>query len=264
MKPLESYKQQEIGHYDRLAKDWQQSNDANKWDADAEYLAHGVFASYQFVDAWLGTHIKKGDSLLDYGCGNGIHSILPAKLGAKVTGIDLSSESLAIARERAKRENVNDLATFRVMDCERMDFADNTFDIVLDGGTFSSLNLAKAIPELARVLKPSGTLIAIETFGHNPLTNIKRKLNRLLGRRTNWAVGHILKTDDIELIKQHFTNAQVHYFHLLSLLAFPFLPLPGGKFLLKVFEKIDAPLLRIPLLQRYAFKVVITASKPNK
>lgn len=264
MKILESYKQEEVRHYDELAKHWQQSSNSNKWDADAEYLAHGIFASYKFLEKWLKNNVRKGDALLDYGCGNGIHSILPAKLGARVTSIDLSSKSLAIARQRAKKEHVEKQIEFVEMDCERLAFKDRAFDIILDGGTFSSLDLQKAIPELARVLKPSGTLIAIETFGHNPLTNIKRKLNRLLGRRTGWAVNHILKTDDIEFIKQHFTNLQVHYFHLLSLIAFPFLSFTGGKLLLKTLEKIDTLLFKISFLQRYSFKVVIIASKPKK
>ena len=261
---MEQRKEQEISHYDKLAKDWQESKKENKWDADAEYLAHGIFASYQFLDAWLKNNVKKNYTLLDYGCGNGIHTILPAKLGAKVTGIDLSKESLAIARQRAKKERVQARTTFLQMDCEVLDFKDDTFDIILDGGTFSSLDLQKAIPELARVLKPEGTLIAIETFGHNPLTNLKRNINKLLGRRTGWAVDHIVKTKEITLIKQHFATVDVHYFHLISLLAFPFLSLPGGKLLLKLLEKIDSLFLRLSFLRRYAFKVVIIASQAKK
>lgn len=260
MKNLEPYKQEEMRHYDALATQWQQDN-RKRWGNDTEYLAHGVFASYQFLDKWLKNNVKKDDVLLDYGCGNGIHSILPAKLGAKVTGIDLSNESLAIARQRAKREGVQARTEFLQMDCEALTFNDKTFDIILDGGTFSSLDIKKAIPELARVLKSNGTLIAIETFGHNPLTNAKRKINKLLGRRTGWAVKHIVKQHDIERMKQYFGQVEVHYFHLVSLIAFPFVSLRGGTLLLSLLEKIDAFLLRLPFFQRYAFKVVIVAKK---
>ena len=49
----------------------------------------------------------------------------------------------------------------------------NKFDLILDYGTFSSLDIQLALPELIRVLKPNGTIIAVETLGHNPLFNLK-------------------------------------------------------------------------------------------
>lgn len=261
MKPLESRKKNEMTHYDNLAKKWQKSEGKDAWESDAEYLEHGIFSSYQFCDAWFKKHAKKNGELLDYGCGNGIHSILPAKLGANVTGIDLSEESLKIARKRAKREGVANKTEFMAMDCERLSFSDDSFDRIFDGGTFSSLDLTKAIPELARVLKPKGTLLAIETLGHNPLTNLKRMINKWRGMRTGWAIDHIFKMQDISLMEKYFSNIETHYFHLLSLVAFPFLSLPGGVALLNMLEKIDSLLLRIPFLQKYAFKIVIICKK---
>lgn len=261
MKHIRPHKQKEMAHYDALAKEWQEKAGENKWESDAEYLRHGIFSSYQFCDQWLSAHVKENDTILDYGCGNGIHSILPAKLGAKVTGIDLSEESLRIAREWTKREGVANKTTFMVMDCEQLSFPDNSFASIFDGGTFSSLDLTKAIPELARVLKPKGTLLAIETLGHNPLTNLKRMINKWRGMRTGWAVDHIFKMQDISLMKNYFSSVETHYFHLLSLMAFPFLPLPGGVAFLNRLEKIDSALLRIPFLQRYAFKIVIIATR---
>jgi SAM-dependent methyltransferase len=258
-----SYKAKETAHYDALAKAWQRDSQKSKWSRDAEYLEHGIFSSYAFCDDWLTKYIKKGHTLLDYGCGNGIHSVLPAKLGAHVTGIDLSQESLKIARLRAKKEGVEKNTRFTAMDAEHMEFATNSFDYIFDGGTFSSLNLQKAIPELARVLKPEGALIAIETLGHNPLTNLKRRLNKSRGARTSWAVDHILRMTDIDRFRIHFEKVDTHFFHLLSLVAFPFLSVPGGKALLHTLEIIDSLLLKIPFLQRYAFKVVIVASEPK-
>ncbi|MBI3335001.1 MAG: class I SAM-dependent methyltransferase [Candidatus Portnoybacteria bacterium] len=254
---------QEIAHYDKLAKAWRENRKRDKWQGDAEFLTHSVFSSYRFCEKWMKSHIKTGESVLDYGCGNGIHSILPAKIGAKVTGVDLSQGSLAIARERAKRERVEKQTTFLLMDCEKMTFPDDSFDMVFDGGTFSSLDIKKAIPELARVLKPDGALLAIETLGHNPLTNMKRRINKLLGRRTGWAVEHILKMDDLAFMRKYFDKVETHFFHLFSLFAFPFLSLPGGISLLRVLEKIDSLLLKIPFLQKYAFKIVIICRNPK-
>lgn len=260
---MQSHTQQEMEHYDRLARDWRESGANRKWDSDAEYLQHGIFASYQFCDDWMQRHIKKDMKVLDFGCGNGIHSVLPTKKGAQLVGIDISKESLAIARERMKHEGVQKRGTFLQMDCEALTFNNDTFDIVFDGGTFSSLDIIKAIPELARVLKPQGSLLSIETLGHNPFTNAKRALNKLLGRRTGWAVDHIFKINDLPLLKEYFHTVETRYFHLLSLVVFPFLRIPGSHVVLRFLERIDAWLLRIPLLQRYAFKIVIIASQPK-
>src|SRR4030042_2038031 len=126
------------------------------------------------------------------------------KQAEKVTGIDLSESQLKIAKERAKRENIDRQTEYLVMDCEKMDFPENSFDIIFDGGTFSSLDLNKALPELARILKPEGFLVGIETFGHNPFTNLKRKINKLTGKRTGWAVEHIFKTKGLKTAAKYF------------------------------------------------------------
>ena len=259
---MEYRKKIEAKHYDRLAKEWSIRHLGQEENTDVEKLNHRVFLSYQFCEKWIKENVKKGHSVLDYGCGNGMHSILPARLGAKVTGIDISKESLNLARKLAARERVE--ITFLRMDCEALTFPDNSFDYIFDGGTFSSLNIKKAIPELARVLKPDGALLAIETLGHNPLMNLKRYINKLLGRRTGWAVKHIFKITDLDMMKSYFGSVEAHYFNLISLIAFPFLSLTGGVIFLRALEKIDLLLLKIPFLQKYAFKIVIVASHPKK
>ena len=146
-----------------------------------------------------------------------------------------------------------------------MDFPDNSFDIIFDGGTFSSLDLSKAFPELSRVLKPNGFLIGIETLGHNPFTNFKRLLNKITGRRTVWAAEHIFKMEDLKKVKGYFNEIETHYFHLISWAFFPCLRLPGGRFILKLLEKIDKFLLFIfPFFKKYCFKIVFVFSEPRK
>jgi ubiquinone/menaquinone biosynthesis C-methylase UbiE len=257
-------KQQETAHYNSLAKQWQQVDDNDKWQTDAHQLRHDDYLSYIYLDKLL-AKFSQGKKVLDYGCGTGIHSLTPLRIGAKeVVGIDLSEESLKIARERAKKEKLADQTRFIKMDCEKLEFDDNSFDIILDGGTFSSLDLDKALPELARVLKPFGKLIGIETLGHNPIFNLKRKWNVARGTRTKWAADHIFKVDDFTRVKKYFNQIQVKYFHLTVLFALPLRKIPGTPFIIKLLDKIDSILLKIPLLQKYAFKVVFVFSEPKK
>jgi len=98
-----------------------------------------------------------------------------------------------------------------------------------------------AFPELARVLKPDGCLLG-----------------------TGWVAEHIFKMKDLEMAEKYFNKIEVYYFHLISWLAFPFLKMHGGKFFLKMMETTDNILFLIPLLRKYAFKIVFVFSNPKK
>lgn len=63
-------------------------------------------APYDEWEAYLRREVK-GGSLLDIGCGTGELSVRFARAGFQVTGIDLSDDMLAIAREKAEANGMN-------------------------------------------------------------------------------------------------------------------------------------------------------------
>ena len=262
---MEKRKQEEVEHYEKRAKKrlLGAKQAGNNTGGDFEGFSAELLSSFRFCRRLLKERCFDKE-VLDYGCGNGIHSVFLAKSGAKVTGIDLSKSFLQIAEKKAKMAGVGENARFLVMDCEHLEFPDNSFDIIFDGGTFSSLDIKKALPELARALQPKGVLIGIETFGHNPFANFNRELNKLTGKRTKWAMSHIFNSEALKEAEKYFGRVDVYYFHLVSWLAFPLLNFPAGKFLLKLLEKLERGLLKAPFLRKYAFKVVFVFSLPRK
>ncbi len=248
---MEKRKEEEIKHYDDSAKNYLQERDFEGFNP---FLLSSLnFLKETFINRY------KNKEVLDFGCGNGIHSTWLKDYSKKVVGIDLSSKSLQVAKKRVKE------VEFLEMDCEKLDFENNSFDVVFDGGTFSSLDFDKAIGEILRVLKVDGALIGIETLGHNPITNLKRKFNKFSGKRTAWAQAHIFKMKDFKETEKYFEKSESYFFHIFSWVAFPFLNFGIGRFILKIFQKIDNILILIfPFLKKYSFKIVFVFESPKK
>ncbi len=255
---MEERKKREIAYYDEAAERLR----AEK--GDFEGFSPLALSSYRFLYKVAGP-LCAGKKVLDYGCGNGVHAAFLAKHASEVVGVDLSEGALEVARKRYPSTSLRaGKIQFLKMDCEAMEFADHSFDVVFDGGTFSSLDFEKALAEITRVLRPNGVLVGIETFGHNPFANAKRVLNRITGKRTAWAASHIVTKREIEILRQSFGQVEVCYFHLISLFAFPFVSLPGGKFVLELAQLLDKLVFAIPLFRTYAFKVVFVAGDVKK
>jgi 2-polyprenyl-3-methyl-5-hydroxy-6-metoxy-1,4-benzoquinol methylase len=71
----------------------------------------------------------QGQSILDVGTGTGRAALLLARAGAGVTGIDPSEQMLAVARERARAEQL--AVTFAAGDAQALAYADRSFNLVI-------------------------------------------------------------------------------------------------------------------------------------
>src|SRR3954468_6905554 len=101
--------------------------------------------------------VKAGQRVLDVACGTGVVAVTCARRGAKVTGLDLTPELLATAKENAQIAGVS--IEFREGDAEALPFPDAGFDAVLSQfGHMFAPRPEIAVAEMLRVLKPGGTL----------------------------------------------------------------------------------------------------------
>jgi SAM-dependent methyltransferase len=106
--------------------------------------------------------VSAGQRVLDVACGTGPVAITAARRGARVSGLDLTPDLLARAREHAAIAGVD--VDFREGDVEALPFDDATFDVVVSQfGHMFAPRPDVAIGEMLRVLKPGGT-IAFSTW----------------------------------------------------------------------------------------------------
>ena len=81
--------------------------------------------------------------------------------GIRVTGVELSPEMLALARQRASELRID--VDLRAGDAQELEFEDDTFDTVLITFAFCTIpDDRQAAEEAFRVLRPGGRLVAIE------------------------------------------------------------------------------------------------------
>lgn len=118
-----------------------------------------------------------GKSLLEVGCGAGIDLVHFARAGATVTGIDLSTTAIDLARRNIEQNGLN--ADLRVMNGESMQFPDDNFDVVYAHGVLQyTADAEKMVAEIYRVLKPSGAAILM-VYNRNSWLNLMRAVTKV-------------------------------------------------------------------------------------
>jgi 2-polyprenyl-3-methyl-5-hydroxy-6-metoxy-1,4-benzoquinol methylase len=120
-----------------------------------------------------------GPDVLDVGCSQGIASILLAREGHRVIGIDREHEAVRAARERLDQEEafVRERAEFRVGEGRAVAVPDGSFDAVLLGEVLEhQLDPGKLLDEARRVLRPGGRIVITTPYGIHPYPDHKEPL----------------------------------------------------------------------------------------
>jgi SAM-dependent methyltransferase len=150
-------------------------NDGMKAVSAATYAAtadHFDDAALSFWDRYgretvTRTGLRPGDHVLDACCGTGASALPAARaVGATghVLGIDLAEPALALARAKARAAHLANVE-FRCADAEHTGLPSESFDaVVCVFGVFFLPDIAAAIAELWRLVRPGGTL-AITVWG---------------------------------------------------------------------------------------------------
>ncbi len=102
--------------------------------------------------------IKKGDHVLDIACGQGLFAREFFKKGGTVTGIDISSELVTLAKEKSPKGIYYYVASAEAFP----EVKDNSIDVVTIVLSIQNIDhVKKVFQECSRVLKPQGRLFMV-------------------------------------------------------------------------------------------------------
>lgn len=149
----------------------------------------------------------RGLRVLEIGCGMGTDGAQFAKAGANYTGVDLTEAAVELARKRFEVSGLK--GEFRVADAERLDFPDESFDLVYSHGVLHHTpDIEAAVREIHRVLKPGGR--AMVMLYHRGSYNYQigiRVLRRagagLLRSETGIKLINLLTREPINSLREH-------------------------------------------------------------
>jgi 2-polyprenyl-3-methyl-5-hydroxy-6-metoxy-1,4-benzoquinol methylase len=120
-----------------------------------KYRVEPHIPSFAEFDRW------KGKRVLEIGCGIGTDTINFARHGARVTAVDLSENSLAIARQRAEVFGLQDRICFYRANVEQLSefLPVESYDLVYSFGVLHHTpHPSEALAEVRKYIRPGGTL----------------------------------------------------------------------------------------------------------
>jgi 2-polyprenyl-6-hydroxyphenyl methylase/3-demethylubiquinone-9 3-methyltransferase len=109
-----------------------------------------------------------GDPVLDLGCSQGVATILLAREGRNVVGVDRETGAIESARERlaAEPEPVRARVRFELAEAVDLKFAAGSFETVLLGEVLEhQVSPAELVAAADRVLAPDGTAVVTVPYG---------------------------------------------------------------------------------------------------
>jgi len=206
-----------------------------------------------------------GKRVLDFGCGPGHTSRLYAQRGAsQVEGFDISRENISIAERNARRDGLEKLISFRRLAAEEIDYADESFDVVIGKAILHHTDLEKTARQLHRVLAPGGIAVFLEPLSHNPFLNVFRFLTP--SRRT--PTEKPISMHDLGTFRHYLPSVAYRGFYLLATFSHGLLFLTGSRRLFAWSRTVlvrwdETVLLNFPWLQRYCWWALLVFRKSD-
>lgn len=154
---------------------------------------------------------RPGERVLEVGVGTGLSlSLYPSDV--RVTGIDISPEMLAKARQRVERKGLSQVEEILEMDAQEMKFSDQSFDKVVAMYVVSVVpDYQRLVEEMRRVCKPQGEICIVNHFlSTEPLARrlvgLSAPLARLAGYRLELELDRFLQETGLQVEEARSVN----------------------------------------------------------
>ena len=151
---------------------------------DPQYLAVAAAAARPIFERTIADlRLAAGNSVLDVGCGPGMHTLAMAgfvgPLG-RVVGIDHDARMIDAAQKRAREAGVDAWVTHQTGDAYALPFDDGAFERTRSERMLQHLlDPPRAVAELVRVTAPGGrVVIADSDFGSLSFDGVESSLER--------------------------------------------------------------------------------------
>jgi SAM-dependent methyltransferase len=173
---------------------FEQRATVESWDSDyyhpiaERYYDRAIAAMLRFME------VEPGATVLDAGCGPGVHSVRVARAGYRVYAIDVSQTMLAEAQSRVAAAGAASLVEFSRQDLTRLTLPNASFRYAFSWGVIIHIHdVEKALDELARILEPGGKLALYVTnqsaWDHKLERLLRFMLRKPLSGRTTVPLG---------------------------------------------------------------------------
>lgn len=213
-----------------------------------------------------------GQRVLDLGSGLGESAVYFALQGARVTATDISPEMCALAERTAQRHGVS-LETV-VTSAERLEVRAGSYDIVYGANLLHHVtDIGATLDGVRDALRPGGRCFFWDPLAYNPVINVYRSL----ATRVRTEDERPLTFDALSLFRGRFGEVGHREFWLMTLALFlkyylvDRLDPNETRYWKRILEedastigwwfsplqRLDRVLLRLPLVRRLAWNVVI-------
>jgi phosphatidylethanolamine/phosphatidyl-N-methylethanolamine N-methyltransferase len=193
-------------------------NAYDRWAPIYDLVFGGVFSKGR--RAAIAATNKLGGRVLEVGVGTGI-SLPQYAPNLRIFGTDISEGMLRKARARVADQRLMNVEGLAVMDAEKLEFPDASFDVVMAQYVVTAVpNPEAAMDEFARVLRPGGEIILLSRVGADAGMRhfIEQRLQpvvRQLGFRTDFAwsryTNWVARAHDMELVERRLVPPLGHF-----------------------------------------------------
>ena len=170
------------------------SHAARRFRSEYDYALFEYYRSAKVFRFLEQAGVQVGGSILDAGCGGGGMPLSFAEEARQVVGIDLAPRFADAGHKLAAEHGLRNLHFTRA-DGQALPFPDASFDMVLSHAVIEHVaDAARYMRELARVLKPGGTIyLSTAPYlsfagAHLPRLAVPIPLHLLLGRRVSFSI----------------------------------------------------------------------------